>query len=269
MRSKVWIGVGVALAAGSMTAPLASAGAPHVASGPAAKLWQVADKAVAAGQGGEGGEAGLAAPAAGATDVAFAVGMAELSAHLALADELLGNGDAAAAAERLQHGLESVYAPLKGRFADNKIEPFEVEWTAAIDAAKSGKDLPVFEKARALLSRRLAQATLTAAPVSVMSGLAKQAAVEYAEAIENGRFKALPEYQYAYVFIRTAAAHLARARQDLAVRDKKATDDLAALVASLRSAVSSIAPPDNTVITPAEFAAIASKVELKASRFAK
>ncbi len=281
MRKTIWLGVGMAVAAGS----LAGAAPPQPRAGPLpsrstpGQLWPVADSAAAPGalkaQGGEGGEAGTAALIDASSDADYAGGLAQLMALLSLADELVEADAGKAAAACLQHAIDDLYGKLTPGLAIRKQAPFEAELKAAIAAATGDKD--GFADARTALEQRIKSAAPATAvgehppaalAVALLTRLLAAATIEYGEAVEGKAIKLLPEYQYAYALVRAAAAQLAGSRPDLAAKDAKALEAVAESLAQLRSSVADVTPEPAALIAPAEFAAIVSRIELKASRLA-
>jgi hypothetical protein len=272
MRSKIWIGVGLAVAAVAqpgLDAAAAKAGARAA--------WQVADnatvKALPSGQGGEGGEAGAAANLDAKSDAAYAATLAEIKAHVALARELVEDGDTASAKERLNHALTEVYPRAAEAFAARNAGAFEAELKATIVATSTKAS--AFEAAReALLLKIVAAqpkaqdgAAATRQTLAVLTGLLKAASVEYGEAIEGKTVKEMPEYQFAYAFVRTAEATLAEARPVLAAKDSKALQAVATDLALLRKSLAALKPAKVGMMSPEAFSAAVSRIELKTSRF--
>ncbi len=269
MRSKIWIGVGMAVAAGTV-ASAQPFDAPVLDDAPAALGWQLA-----AGQGGEGGEAAVSTTAGEITDAALSEKLAEIAAHLWLAQTLKNDKDGAAAAEVLKHALENLYPQVAPGLAVRKIAPLEAELMQAVDMAAKSQDGSTLEAAE--LANRLNAAETAVAPdaahaaeraAALVAGLAKSAAVEYGEAIADGKIKELAEYRYAAAFVRLAGERLIRAEAALVAKDAKATTELVDGLKALGATLRGLDALDGPMLTPAEFSAIASRLELKASRFA-
>jgi hypothetical protein len=270
MRSKIWIGVGLAVAAGSYAAEVVS---PTPA---AAVQWLVADNATAAapgGEGGEGGEAGTAAAEA-LSDAQLAERIAELSAHLWLAKTLVGQADAKAGADVMTHALESLYPKVAPALAERKIASLEAALKGALESAQNAIKGGAFDGSGLEGQLKAADATLTpqgnaavAHDASIIAGLAKSAAVEYGEAIIDGTLKELPEFRFASAFVHAAMGRFKHAETGLKAKDAVAAADLADGLSALGASLNSLDALPAGRLTPAQFSAIASRLELKASRF--
>ena len=281
MRSKVWIGVGLAVAAGSAAdaamPPAAMSARTGVVSG--AKLWPIADTqgpaAKPAGQGGEGGEAGAARAAEpAAVEAAFVSTLYEIQALLLLSNELVLAGDGKAAAGSLQHVIDELLPKIAAGLAKRQIASFEPDLTtlvASVPALSPGivGRITAQEDRVALMAKAGTPGAMPspARAAAVIASLVKHAAVEYSEAVSDGGIKQVPEYRYAYSFVSMAQLKLASADHDLASSDAKAAKAIADDLAKLKSYLASLTPPASALATPAEFTALASRIELKASRF--
>ena len=278
MRKKIWLGVGLAVAV-APAAPAASlpdlgAAMPAalVASAHRALIWHVADAAKAGGEGGEQGSAAVMDKVTGET--IFFSNLLETRAMLRLSRDLAKAGDGKAASERLQHAIDEIYPKLAAGLAERQFAPFddklnELAKLAPKDSAAFLRKLPALESDLEAVRPR----GLTLPGVKEMvSALAiakvvQHAAVEYGEAVTDGKIGNLPEYQYTNAFLSVVHDLLDTAKPALAARHQPATDAIAADLAILQAFVPGLTPPAAPLATPGEFSTVASRIELKASRF--
>jgi len=90
------------------------------------------------GEGGEGeaGEAGAAATKL-APDLDFAVRIAQIRGHLLVGDELVKHGQWNAAYPHFRHPTEELYGPIRGKLKDYKTPPFEAALKVLANVVKS------------------------------------------------------------------------------------------------------------------------------------
>src|SRR5215813_4585083 len=100
------------------------------------------------GEGGEGeaGEAGAAATKL-APDLDFAVRIAQIRGHLLVGDELVKEGQWNAAYPHFRHPTEELYGPLRERLKDYRTPPFEAALKTLANAVKSKKGGSDYEQA--------------------------------------------------------------------------------------------------------------------------
>ena len=276
MRSKIWVGVGMVVVAGTAASaqPFAADAAGKVRAQPG---WQVAAadtaKALPASQGGEGGEAGAAATGE-ITDAGLSEKLAELSAHLWLAQTLNSNSGGAEAAEVLTHALESIYPQVAPGLANRQIAPLEAALKSVLEAARKSVNGAKFDSVD--LERQLMAADAVITPkgaalarheAGVIVGLAKSASIEFGEAVVDGQIKAIAEYRLASAFVRAAIGRFKGVEAQLKDKSAVATADIADGLSALGASLNSLDALPAVRLTPAQFSAIASRLELKASRF--
>src|ERR1041385_5508148 len=163
-------------------------------------------------QGGEGGEGGDEGGAKGANlppDLDFALKIAQIRGHLLVGDELVKEGQWAAALPHFLHPSEELYGPIRGRLKDYNTPQFAsaLKLLATVVKQKKGGD----DYAQAL---RQVEDALAAADAGVKAKqasdsfavetaleLLKSATGEYKKAIIKGRIAKPVEYQDARGFV--------------------------------------------------------------------
>ena len=204
-KSKVWLGVGVFVVAGtgaisagvlSADAPVAGVREPGFATDTAiarAVGIMVAEHADHPKEG-EGGEA--AAIANLPPDLAFGVRIALLRGHLLVGDELVKQQQWNAALPHFLHPTEEIYGDIKGQLVEYKVPPFDAALKALADVVKGKKGGADYAKARKPVDDALSaaeagmkgkQADWPGFVTESAIEAAKTAANEYEGAIVNGR----------------------------------------------------------------------------------
>jgi len=165
-------------------------------------------------QGGEGGEGGEEGGAKGGAklppDLDFALKIAQIRGHLLVGDELVKQGQWAAALPHFLHPSEELYGPIRGRLKDYQTPQFSSALkllSNAVKAKKSGED---YDKAFKAVEGALAAADAglkTKQPswdsfaVETALELLKSSTHEYEEAIVKGRIAKPVEYQDARGYV--------------------------------------------------------------------
>jgi hypothetical protein len=163
------------------------------------------------GEGGEGGEEGGAkGGAALPPDLDFALKIAQIRGHLLVGDELVKQGQWAAALPHFLHPSEELYGPIRGRLKDYQTPQFSSALkllSNAVKAKKSGED---YDKAFKAVEEALGAADAglkTKQPswdsfaVETALELLKSSTHEYEEAIVKGRIAKPVEYQDARGYV--------------------------------------------------------------------
>jgi len=225
-RTKIWLGVGAFVVAGASGAPaeapsLGRGGAQETVSDIALSqaLSQASSRrtdfsaakkhqhAAPAKQGGEGGEAG-SKQANLPPDLDFALKIAQIRGHLLVGDELVKQGQWAAALPHFLHPGEELYGPIRERLKDYNTPPFASALKLLATTVKQKKS---DDYANALKSVEDALAAAEAGvkakqasegfAVETALELLKSATNEYQGAIVKGRIAKPVEYQDARGFV--------------------------------------------------------------------
>jgi hypothetical protein len=162
------------------------------------------------GKGGAGGEEGGAPGAAQLPpDLDFALKIAQIRGHLLVGDELVTQGQWAAALPHFLHPSEELYGPIRPRLKDYSTPQFATALkllATTVKAKKGGED---YARARKAVEEALAAADAGVKAKQAGDGFAvetalellKSATHEYEEAIVKGRIAKPVEYQDARGFV--------------------------------------------------------------------
>ncbi len=290
-KSKVWLGIGVFVVAGSGAV---GAGAPLVLETAAVRglqtrsatdtaipraagvvVAQHADHAKAdpAKAGGEGGESkGIANLP---PELAFGVKIALLRGHLLVGDELVKQQQWNAALPHFLHPSEEIYDDIRGELADYKVPPFDTALKALADMVKSKKGGNGYDRALKAVTDALAAADtgmkekqadwpgfVTEAAIESI----KAAASEYENAIIGGRIAKPVEYQDARGFVWQGERMIEAVAPALQKKDAAALKGVRAGLAELKRVFPAAVPPRMPVKDHAAMLAIVSRIELAAGK---
>jgi hypothetical protein len=165
-------------------------------------------------QGGEGGEGGEGGGAKGGAqlppDLDFALKISQIRGHLLVGDELVKQGQWAAALPHFLHPSEELYGPIRGRLKDYQTPQFSSALKLLSNAVKAKKGGDDYDKAFKAVEEALsaADAGLKAKQpnwdsfaVETALELLKSSTHEYEEAIVKGRIAKPVEYQDARGYV--------------------------------------------------------------------
>ena len=288
-KNKIWIGVGAFVVAGSGAiasgAPLVDArplvsnsvNAPlDSTANPRAPLsgFVVAQHAKHGGEGGEG-EGGEKGKTKLPPDLDFALKIALIRGHLLIGDELVREGQWAAAMPHFLHPAEELYGGIRGQLKAYKTPPFQAalkSLSSTVKAKKGGEDY-----ARALKAVQDALANADAGvkvKQTAWPGFVAETAVEvlktstdeYEEAIVKGRIAKPVEYQDARGFVWQAEAMIESVAADLEKKDAEALKQVRADIAELKKAFPAAMPPKTLVKNHGAVLSDVSRIELHAGK---
>ena len=235
-KTKIWLGVGAFVVAGaSLNGSAARAEGPAVAPLRAATVSDLALTRALTGstdlsaarkhghggeggeraaknkkQGGEGGEGEGGGKAAKLPpDLDFALKIEQIRGHLLVGDELVKEGQWAAALPHFLHPSEELYGPIRGRLKDYNTPPFASALKLLATTVKQKKGGDDYAKALKAVEDALATAEAGVKAKQPSEGFAvetalellKSATGEYEEAIVKGRIAKPVEYQDARGFV--------------------------------------------------------------------
>src|SRR5882724_7815040 len=165
-------------------------------------------------QGGEGGEGGEEGGAKGGAqlppDLDFALKIAQIRGHLLVGDELVKQGQWAAALPHFLHPSEELYGPIRGRLKDYQTPQFSSALKLLSDAVKAKKGGEDYDKALKAVEDALAaadaglkskQPNWDSFAVETALELLKSSTTEYQQAIVKGRIAKPVEYQDSRGFV--------------------------------------------------------------------
>jgi len=228
-------------------------------------------------QGGEGGEGGDEGGAKGANlppDLDFALKIAQIRGHLLVGDELVKEGQWAAALPHFLHPSEELYGPIRGRLKDYNTPQFAsaLKLLATVVKQKKGGD----DYAQAL---RQVEDALAAADAGVKAKqasdsfavetaleLLKSATGEYKEAIIKGRIAKPVEYQDARGFVWQAEKMIEASAPALEKKDADALKQVRAGFAELKKTWPAAMPPKTPVKDYAGVLGDVSRIELSVGK---
>jgi hypothetical protein len=161
-------------------------------------------------QGGEGGEGGGEGGAELPPDLDFALKISQIRGHLLVGDELVKQGEWAAALPHFLHPSEELYGPIRGRLKDYQTPQFSSALKLLSNAVKAKKGGEDYDKAL-----KAVEEALTAADAGLKSKqpnwdsfavetaleLLKSSTGEYQQAIVKGRIAKPVEYQDSRGFV--------------------------------------------------------------------
>jgi hypothetical protein len=283
-KSKVWLGVGAFVVAGTgaISAGVLSADAPV---GGAREPRFATDTAIARAAGivlaqhadhpkeGEGGESQAIAKLP--PELAFGVRIALLRGHLLVGDGLVKQQQWNAALPHFLHPTEEIYGDIKDQLAEYNTPPFDAALKTLADVVKAKKGGADYAKARKPVDDALAAAELgmkgkqadwpgfvTEAAIEAT----KTAASEYEGAIVNGRIAKPVEYQDARGFIWQADRMIESVAADLQKTNADALKQVRAGMAELKKVFPAAMPPRTPVKDHAAMLAIVARIELAAGK---
>ena len=285
-RTKIWLGVGAFVLAGTgatgAVSPLAtetmsgerglSALSPDAAMPPAASPGVVIAQHAGhdAGEGGESQSLANLPP-----DLAFAVRVTLLRGHLLVGDELVRQQQWNAALPHFLHPTEEIYGDIRDQLAGYRVPPFDGSLKALSDVVKAKKGGAEYAKALKAVHDALGAADAgMKAKHSDWPGFVVEAAVEalkaatgeYQQAVVGGKIAKPVEYQDARGFILQADRMIESVAPDLQRKDSAALDQVRAGLAELKKAFPSPMPPRTPVKDYGGVLADVSRIELAAGK---
>jgi hypothetical protein len=287
-KSKIWLGVGAFVVAGTAAAsaagPLPAEGLSGLRSPPALptdtaipRPWR--GRIVVAQHAGHGQDAGEGGEAKGLADLppdlAFAARIALLRGHLLVGDELVKQQQWNAALPHFLHPTEEIYGDISDQLADYQVPPFDAALQALAGVVKAKKGGNDYAKALKSVNEALAAAdTGLKATQDNWPGFMVEAAVEalkaaageYQQAIVGGRIAKPVEYQDARGFVWQADRMIQSVAPDLQKKDAKALADMRAGLAELKKAFPSPMPPRTPVKDHGAVLGDVSRIELAAGK---
>jgi hypothetical protein len=241
------------LSGGLLTAGLtlpAAVEAQHSHHGPGTPAAPASSEGGEGGEGGEGHGSGHGAALTGALELQMA--LAQMEGHLLIAEELLHQGDAAAAEPHVSHPVDELYgavAPaLEQRRGPAVLAPLEgLRQQVRLQGATAATQAALEEARRAIQSAE--QRLDSVEPLALVRALTDTAVQEYAAAVAEGRVVEVIEYQDARGFLLEAQRRL---QQALPSADAPALHTLQAMLRLLPSAQ----PPAKALASPERLQAL-------------
>jgi hypothetical protein len=218
------------------------------------------------GEGDEGGAKGAELP----PDLDFALKIAQIRGHLLIGDELVKQGQWAAALPHFLHPGEELYGPIRGRLKDYDTPQFATALKLLATVVKQKKGGEDYAKALKGVEDALAAADAgvkTKQPgdgfaVETALELLKSATHEYEEAIVKGRIAKPVEYQDARGFVWQAEKMIESFGPALERKDADALKHVRDGFAELKKAWPAAMPPKTPVKDYAAVLSDVSRIEL-------
>ena len=191
-----------------------------------------------------------AVPATVVADVEYLTQLGLMRGHLLVGHELLAVGEEAAAQTHAKHPSDELYASVQPLFAQRGAVGFATALEAHAEAVGSG-DLAKVETAYAALLEAIGRSeeVVEASPgltARVIVSLLREAAVEYAVGIVDGRLENAHEFQDAYGFANVALNMARRHHATTATTDanRRLFEQIASRIAELADMWPSLMPPE-------------------------
>lgn len=290
-RTKIWLGVGAFVVAGTGMSPAGTADTRARAQPNAESISDIAlTRALAApvrlaaaakkhdhgGEGGEGGEEGGAKGGAPLPpDLNFSLRVAQIRGHLLVGDQLVEEGQWAAALPHFLHPGEEIYAGIRGSLKDYNTPPFAAALKLLANMVKSRKGGDDYAKALKAVEDALAasdaglqakQQNWNSFEVESALELLKSATNEYEEAIIKGRIAKPVEYQDARGFVWQAEKMIESVAPALEKKDAEALKHVREGLVELKKAWLAAMAPKKPVKDYAAVLGDVSRIELAAGK---
>jgi hypothetical protein len=229
-------------------------------------------------QGGEGGEGGEEGGAKGGAklppDLDFALKIAQMRGHLLVGDQLVKEGQWAAALPHFLHPSEELYGPIRGRLKDYNTPQFATALKLLATTVKQKKGGEDYEKALKSVEDALASADTGVKAKQGSDGFAvetalellKSATHEYEEAIVKGRIAKPVEYQDARGFVWQAEKMIEGLSAALEKKDAAALKHVRDGFAELKKAWPAAMAPKTPVKDYAAVLSDVSRIELSVGK---
>jgi hypothetical protein len=229
-----------------------------------------AAKKKAGGEGGEG-EGGAGKAANLPPDLDFALKISQIRGHLLVGDELVKQGEWAAALPHFLHPTEELYGPIRGKLKDYNTPQFATALKLLATVVKSKKGGDDYTNAKKAVDDALAaadaglkakQQAWNSFQVETALELLKSSTKEYEEAIVKGRIAKPVEYQDARGFVWQSEAMIEALAPELEKKDADALKRVRDGFAELKKAWPAAMPPKTPVKDYAAVLADVSRIEL-------
>lgn len=208
-----------------------------------------------------------AVPATVLADAEYLTQLGLMRGHLLVGHALLAIGEESAAQTHAKHPSDELYAGVQPLFAERGAVGFATELEAHAQAVANG-DRANVETAYATLMEAIgrSEAVIDASPrltARVIVSLLREAAVEYAIGIVDGRLENVHEFQDAYGFA-NVALNMARrhhATMTTTDADRRVFEQIARRIAELADMWPSLMPPEQLAQDATRLHAAADDIE--------
>ncbi|MDN3556227.1 hypothetical protein [Halomonas maura] len=199
-----------------------------------------------------------------------------MKGHLAIARELYQQGAQTASQPHFGHPLHEHYEPLETAFETRGVAPFEDTLQALVDEAREGGEwgehADAYQAAVAAIDTAMQDVDGelrddVAFQSRVQLALLRQAVHEYEEAVDDGQFVNVPEYQDGRGFMLTAKALLEQQAELYQASDEAAYEELMAAYDQAMAAWPSAEAPQTPVMSYGELSSSTFKLESLLGRY--
>ena len=213
------------------------------------------------------GQKPSAVPVTAPADVEYLTQLGLMRGHLLVGHALLAIGEEAAAQAHAKHPSDELYASVQPLFAKRGAVGFATALEAHAEAVASG-DLAKVETAYAALLEAIghSEEVVDASPgltARVIVSLLREAAVEYAIGIVDGRLANAHEFQDAYGFANVALNMARRHHATITTADaeRRVFEQVAGRIAELADMWPSLMPPEQLAQDATRLQAAADDIE--------
>lgn len=263
ITTKLWVGVGVFLAAGSQV-ELASHRLPEVGM---AKAWA----AEQGGEGGEGGEAGASKKKRTVNErkAEFVKNLTLVDGHLIAGQELYKANAHDAAKTHMKHPRSELYSKLAPGFKEFGAPRFDATLEKMANAVAQGKSASEVDQAHQHVAtdieRTRSRVQLsTKVRLQALAQVLREAGVEYADGVKDGKIVNAHEYQDAYGFIK-AGMRLLDTASPSALVEKQAIEQARRVLINLSEKWPPLISEGPVRLNASEIFGAVSQLELAAS----
>jgi hypothetical protein len=207
-------------------------------------------------------------------DVALAARLVLMKGHLRIGRELYDAGDRDTASGHFLHPLVELHGDVEPALQQRKLKPIKADLEALGEAPEKGEAAvrKAYDRARGAIDRALAEATKPvrrspAESYDVFLRIARQAAHEYGNGIEEDKFFAPVEYQDGRGFLLAGRDALKGFEKPLAAKSAEGYRALTTEYRRMLQAFPTAHPPQRVKTRPEELEASVKRIEDLRSRF--
>lgn len=275
---KIWIGVGAFVMSTGGLAGCADKAAQEpvvqaqASAGAAQAGGEGGEASYSLGHGGEGGEGGEGGGGPVDTDEELLGALMMMRGHLYAADELYQGGRKQEAVAHFYHPTAEVYESVRATLERRQVPHFDADVNALGAAASSQADAKVRQGYQTVQQRIDAAAASIPEEkrnspqflVPVVVDVLKQATHEYEEAVREGKFVNVAEYQDGFGFARVAQQTLESIRPQLQASNAQAYQEVQAQLEAMLQAWPGAVPPAQPTLSVSELFGALARLELAA-----
>lgn len=272
IKTKLWVGVGAFVLAGSQMDVPATGGMPDVSFTKAFASnvhGHAAHGQKEGGEGGEGGESGKKNLNASERKIHFLKNLTLVEGHLTAGYELYKAGAKDAAKTHMKHPGDELYGVLKPGFKEFNAPSFDASLKKMALAVEQGKSPEEVEKAYQAVVADIDRARDQVQPslktrLLTVSSVIRVAGLEFDEAVKDGKVVNAHEYQDAYGFVKTGT-RLLNSAEPKSPEQKMAVEQASEALKKFEGAWPTLTGEGQLKTTSSELYGAAGKIQLEAS----